>query len=165
MNNPLKSLAVSTALIAAFSFTAASSVLAADSVKGEKIFKRCVGCHAVGPDAKKKVGPQLNGLLGRAAGVVANYKYGTGIIEARGEVGEDSDNDGYLDTPEGFAGLVWNEDNLFEYLDDPQKYIADYTKNPKARVKMRAFLKKEDQRKDVIAYLKTIGLDGNPIAQ
>ena len=34
---------------------------------GALIFKRCMACHAVGPDAKNGVGPVLNGVVGRAA--------------------------------------------------------------------------------------------------
>lgn len=165
MNNPLKTFAMSTLLAAAFSLTVASTVSAADPVKGEKVFKRCKACHSVGPDAKNKVGPQLNGIVGRAAGVAVDYKYGTGLIEARGEIGEDGDGDGYLDVAEGSTGLVWNEETLFGYLENPKGYIQEYTGNEKARVKMTLKLKKEDQRKDVIAYLKTIGLDGNPAAE
>lgn len=165
MNNPLKTLAVSTLLASAMALTATSGASAGDAVAGEKVFKRCKACHTVGPDAKNKIGPTLNGIVGRAAGVSVGYKYGTGLVEARGDIGEDADGDGYLDAPEGFAGLVWNEETLFGYLEDPKKYIRGHTGNAKAKVKMALKLKKEDQRKDVIAYLKTIGLDGNPAAE
>lgn len=160
MFNPLKIFAMSAILTSALAFSATSDAFAGDAVKGEKVFKRCKACHAVGPEAKNKLGPQLNGTVGRAAGVVVGYKYGTGIIEGRGEVGDDADGDGYLDAPEGFAGLTWSEENLFEYLENPKKFLVKFTGNNKAKARMTANLKKEDQRKDVIAYLKTIGLDG-----
>ena len=36
---------------------------------GELVFrKQCSGCHMVGPDAKHRVGPHLNGIFGRKAG-------------------------------------------------------------------------------------------------
>lgn len=165
MNNPLKTLAASALFASAMALTVTSGASAGDAVAGEKVFKRCKACHEVGPEAKNRVGPQLNGIVGRAAGNVVGYKYGTGIIEARGEIGEDTDGDGYLDTAEGFSGLVWSEENLLGYLENPKQFIIDYTKNDKAKVKMALNLKKEDQRADVIAYLKTIGLDGNPATQ
>ena len=43
--------------------------------KGEKVYKKCKTCHAVGPEAKNKVGPQQNNLFGRVAGTAENYKY------------------------------------------------------------------------------------------
>src|SRR3546814_9912651 len=48
---------------------------AGDAASGEQVFKRCTACHAVGEDAKNKVGPQLNGVVGRAAGTVEGFKY------------------------------------------------------------------------------------------
>ncbi|MEP3232181.1 MAG: c-type cytochrome [Hyphomicrobiales bacterium] len=138
--------------------------VAADAVAGEKIFKRCKACHVVGPDAKNKNGPQLNGIVGRTAGISDGFKYGTGIIEARGEVGDDADGDGYLDVPEGSSGLVWTEEALLEYLINPKAYLIKVTGNKKAKARMALRLKKEDQRANVIAYLKTFGLDGNPAA-
>ena len=36
-----------------------------DVAAGEKVFAKCKACHAVGPGAKNKVGPELNGLIGR----------------------------------------------------------------------------------------------------
>ena len=36
-----------------------------DPGAGEKVFRKCQACHAVGPDAKSKTGPLLNGQGGR----------------------------------------------------------------------------------------------------
>src|SRR3546814_3620457 len=47
---------------------------AGDAASGEQVFKRCTACHAVGEDAKNKVGPQLTGVVGRAAGTVEGFK-------------------------------------------------------------------------------------------
>lgn len=164
MTISIKALGISTLLAAGFALTATSGASAADAVAGEKVFKRCKACHVVGPEAKNKNGPQLNGVVGRAAGIVDGFKYGTGIIEARGEVGEDADGDGYLDVPEGFSGLVWNEETLMGYLANPKAYLIEVTGNKKAKARMVLRLNKEEQRADVIAYLKTIGLDGNAAA-
>ncbi len=57
--------------------------------------------------------------------------------------------------------MVWTEDNIFEYLPDPSAFLKKYlTEKGKAdqatgSTKMVFKLANEQQRKDVIAYLKT----------
>lgn len=108
-----------------------------DAVKGEKVFKKCASCHMVGPEAKNKVGPALTDVMGRTAGTYADYKYGKSLVAA------------------GEAGLVWTDEEVFEYLADPKKYLRAKLEDKKAKSKMSFKLKKEADRKDVIAYLKT----------
>lgn len=114
-----------------------------DPAKGEQIFKQCMTCHRIGPDAKNAVGPVLTGVVGRATGTYPGFAY--------------SD----LNKHAGEAGLVWTEDNIFEYLPDPsaflKKYLTEKGKADKAAgsTKMVFKLANEQQRKDVIAYLKT----------
>ena len=108
-----------------------------DAANGEKIFKKCISCHMVGPEAANKVGPVLNDLIGRTAGTFEGYKYGKSIVAA------------------GEAGLVWTDDEIFEYLANPKKYLRAKLEDKKAKSKMSFRLKKEGDRKDVIAYLKT----------
>ncbi len=117
--------------------SAGASYAEGDAAKGEAVFKKCSSCHLIGPDATNKVGPALTGIMGRTAGTVEGYKYGKDIVAA------------------GEAGLVWTEEEVFDYLKDPKKYLRAKLDNKKAKSKMSFKLKKEDQRKDVIAYLKT----------
>jgi hypothetical protein len=42
---------------------------------GATSFKKCAPCHVVGPTAKNKVDPLLNGLDGRESGSVAGCNY------------------------------------------------------------------------------------------
>jgi cytochrome c len=96
---------------------------------GEDVFKKCRACHDVGPDAKNKVGPILNNIIGRKAGAVEGFNYSEANKEA------------------GSKGLVWTEDVLFKYLQNPLTFMP--------RTKMAfAGLKDEQDRKDVIEYLK-----------
>ena len=37
---------------------------AGDAAKGEKLFRQCAACHAVGAGAKHKLGPELNNIVG-----------------------------------------------------------------------------------------------------
>ncbi len=49
---------------------------AQDAEAGKKLFTKCAPCHAIGPGAKNKVGPELNGTrwpqgrLGRRASTI-----------------------------------------------------------------------------------------------
>lgn len=133
-------------------FMAASSISAhaldgGDAANGEKIFKKCSSCHMVGEGAKNKVGPILTGVMGRAAGSVEDYKYGASLLAA------------------GEAGLVWTPEEMSEYLIDPKKYLRTKLDDKKAKSKMAFKLKKEDERADVIAYLKTFSPEAEAEAE
>lgn len=52
-----------------------STASAQDVAAGEISFSRCLGCHAVGMDARNKIGPELNGIEGRKCGAVDGYIY------------------------------------------------------------------------------------------
>jgi cytochrome c len=95
---------------------------------GEDVFKKCRACHDVGEGARNKVGPQLNGIIGRKSGTVEGFAYSDPNKEA------------------GAKGLVWTTDEMFKYLENPQAYM------PKNRMAF-AGLKDEQDRRDVIAYL------------
>lgn len=97
---------------------------------GADIFKKkCGACHEVGPAAQKKVGPILNDIINRHAGAVAGYNYSPANKEA------------------GAKGLVWSEDTLFKYLADPRAFLP-------GTIMAFAGLKDEQDRRDIIAYLK-----------
>jgi cytochrome c len=102
---------------------------AQDAAKGETIFKKCQICHEVGPTAKVKVGPILNDVIGRQAGTLPGFAYSPAMKEA------------------GEKGITWTDENLAKYLENPRDFVP---KNKMAFVG----LKKEDERADVLAYLK-----------
>ena len=101
-----------------------------DAAKGEKVFNKCKACHAVGDDAKNKVGPVLNGIVGAAAGQNPDFKYSDALMAMAGE------------------GLVWDEESLEAFLKKPK----DFMKGTKMTF---AGLRKDDEVEDVIAYLAT----------
>jgi cytochrome c len=74
-----------------------------DAKKGANLFKtRCAQCHTLKAGEGNKIGPELHGLFGRQSGQVAGFSY----TDANKE-----------------KGVVWKEDTLFEYLENPKKYI------------------------------------------
>lgn len=103
-----------------------STALAAD---GEAVFKKCKACHTL-EAGKHRVGPSLAGVVGRKAGTAEGYNRYKGLKD---------------------ADWVWTEDELMAYLEDPTKFTKDKSGQRSA---MGFKLKKEDERKAVIEYLK-----------
>ena len=114
-------------LIAATITMAGVGVAAAqDLAAGATAYKKCAACHDVGPTAKNKVGPVLNGLDGRKSGTVAGYNYS--------EANKSS-------------GITWNEASFVEYIKDPKAKI------PGTKM-VFAGIKNEADAKALWAYLK-----------
>lgn len=120
-----------TTAIIAVGLGLASPAMAQDATAGASIFKKCMVCHVVDKPTNK-IGPTLNGVVGRTAGTVADFqaKYSKAMKDA------------------GAGGLVWDEANLAEYITDPKKKVP-------GNKMVFPGLKKEQEVKDVIAYLKT----------
>jgi cytochrome c2 len=54
---------------------------AQDAAAGEKVFAKCKACHVADED-KNKIGPSLNGVIGRTAGTHPGFKYSKPMTEA-----------------------------------------------------------------------------------
>ena len=132
-------LSVLTLIVAAVALPGAA--LAQDADKGEQVFKQCMTCHRIGPDAKNLIGPVLTGVIGRQSGTAPGFAY-SALNKAAGE-----------------NGLVWTDDLIMQYLPDPnaflKKFLTDKGKPELATgsTKMTFHLSDEQQRKDVIAYI------------
>lgn len=117
-------------LIAAAAVAASASVALADgdATKGAQVFKKnCMACHSA-TDAKPKVGPSLQGIVGRPVASVAEFKYSDGMKTFG-------------------AGKTWTEEELTAYLPNPKDLVPG--------TKM-AFvgLKSPQDIADLVAYLK-----------
>ena len=119
---------VAVALAAALALASGSAMAAGDAAKGKKVFKKCKACHTVNKGGKNRVGPNLFGIVGAKAGSVQGYRYSKAM---KG------------------SGLTWDEATLDKFLKKPKKLVK--------KTKMRfPGLKKDSQRADIIAYLKTL---------
>ncbi len=110
----------------------AGSAAAQDAAAGEKVFNKCKVCHQIGENAKNMVGPALNGVVGRKAGVYPGYNY------------SDANKN---------SGLTWDEATLKVYLKNPRAKV------PGTKMTFPG-LSDDDDIANVIAYLKQFGPDG-----
>jgi cytochrome c len=96
-----------------------------DPANGKAVFNQCASCHAKEAGVNN-VGPTLHGIIGRRAGEVAAFKYSAANKT---------------------SGLVWTEQELYAYLENPQKTVPGtymtYTgvKDPQKRADVIAFLR------------------------
>lgn len=107
--------------------------LAQDVKRGEQVFNMCLPCHAVGPDAPNKIGPELNGLDGRHAGTAPNFSY------------SDANKN---------SGIVWGAATFKQYIGNPAAMIPG-TKMPFAGIK------NQQEINDLWAYLSQFDAAGN----
>ncbi len=97
-----------------------------DATKGANVFVQCKTCH-VAEKGVNRVGPSLWAVVGRHSGSIEGFKYSPANKN---------------------SGIVWTEEELFTYLEHPQKTIP-------GTYMSFAGLKSPQDRADVIAYLKT----------
>src|SRR6187455_696967 len=120
------------ALIVIASTAVTSSALAQDVAAGKTSFNKCLACHAIGENAKNKVGPELNGLDGRKSGTAEGYNY------------SDANKN---------SGITWNKDVFLEYIKDPKAKI------PGTKM-VFAGIKNENEANNLWAYLASFNKDG-----
>lgn len=99
--------------------------LTGDAAKGATVFLQCKACHVI-EQGQNRVGPSLHAIVGRTAGQVPGFAYSAANKS---------------------SGLVWTEDTLYEYLEDPRAKV------PGTKM-VFAGLKAPQDRADVIAYLR-----------
>lgn len=122
-----------TILVSALALAASSGIaLAGDPAAGQTVFKKCMACHAIGENAKNKVGPELNGLDGRHSGEAPGYNYSAANKN---------------------SGITWNEATFKEYIVNPREKI------PGTKMVFPG-IKSETDVDNLWAYLAQFGPDG-----
>ena len=104
---------------------ASGAAVSGDPVDGKEVFQQCATCHSTAVGVNK-VGPSLHGIIGRHSGIAPNFNYSTANKS---------------------SGIVWTEQNIYQYLNNPQKMVPGT---------YMTFTGVQDPQKraDVIAYLQ-----------
>jgi cytochrome c len=125
---------VSFAVFAGAIVSGADVAIAQDSAAGEVAFAKCQACHTVGVGATNKIGPELNGLDGRATGSAAGYQYSAALKN---------------------AGFTWDQASFTAFMQNPR------TKVPNNKMAF-AGMKDPSEIANLWAYLSQFKTDGSP---
>jgi cytochrome c len=115
-------------LVAALCGAAAGASAEGNAARGEALFRPCAACHMIGEGAIHRIGPHLNGLLGRGIGAAEGYDFSEAMVETGGDVG------------------AWSESALDTFLANPRAFV------PGTAMVFRGVPSAED-REDLIAFI------------
>ncbi len=104
----------------------ASSPEDAQLALGKKAYVKCKACHTLGEGERHRIGPNLHGVAGGKIASKDGFAYSKAFQA---------------------SDVIWTDENLNAYLERPKDFI------PGNRMTF-AGIKKEDERKAVIAYIK-----------
>jgi cytochrome c len=104
---------------------ASGAAVSGDPLSGKAVFAQCMTCHSA-KAGENKVGPSLHGIIGRHSGMIPGFHYSTANKN---------------------SGIVWTEQELYKYLENPQKTIP-------GTYMTYTGVKDPQKRADVIAYLQ-----------
>jgi len=113
----------------AFGACAGQAYAAGDAAAGEKVFAKCKACHVADAETNK-VGPYLKGVIGRNVASIEGYKYSEAMLEF------------------SKTHPQWTDELFLQYIENPKAMV------PKTKMVFPG-LKKEEDRADLLAYLKT----------
>ena len=107
----------------------------ADLAAGEAAFARCKACHTVTPGGANGIGPNLNGIVGRAVAGHAGFAYSDAMVAHK------------ADAP------AWDYDALDQFITNPGRVVAG--------TKMSfAGIRDTQTRVNLIAWLRSQGSGG-----
>lgn len=117
----------------------AQLLASADPVAGANSFKKCASCHSADPSSPNKVGPGLWNVVNRPVASHEGFSYSAGMKEfSKG------------------GSVVWDYDHLNHFLTAPKAYVSGTAMG-------FAGLKKDDERANVIAYLRSLSENPAPL--
>ena len=123
MNRPIiASLATAGLLL----MPAAALAAEGNSARGQHVFGACAACHSLEPN-RSLTGPSLAELWERRAGMLASFPRYSPALKS--------------------SGLVWNEETLDRWVEDPQHVVPGNTMTFRG-------IKDKQARTDLLAYLK-----------
>ena len=96
-----------------------------DVAHGEAVFRKCKSCHSIKQGGRNNIGPNLNNVMFRPVGTVADYKYSKALSS---------------------YGKEWSWEEMNGFLIKPAKWI-------KGNKMGFAGIKDEKERASVILYL------------
>ena len=95
---------------------------------GKKVYRKCKTCHTVNEGERHRVGPNLFGVMGNRIALKDGFAYSKASKASE---------------------IIWTDENLDAFLKRPKDFL------PGNRMTFVG-LKKEDERKAVIAYLHSV---------
>lgn len=104
----------------------ADAAPANEAVRGKMLFLKCSACHSISAQAPVKIGPHLQGIVGRKAVAVAKFNYSPAMKKAK---------------------VTWNEATLDKWLQRPSSVVPGTSM-------VFAGMPKSEDRRALIAYLK-----------
>ncbi|MGF9565220.1 cytochrome c family protein [Neorhizobium sp. JUb45] len=117
----------------------AQLLASADAKAGETVFKKCQSCHDATKGGPNKVGPNLFGLVNRPIATHEGFSY-SAAMKDYSKGGEEK----------------WTYDHLSHFLTAPKAYIAGTAMG-------FAGIKKDEERANLIAYLRTLADTPEPL--
>jgi len=117
----------------------ATLLASADAARGETTFKKCTSCHTGESGGPNKVGPNLFDVVNRPIASHAGFSYSAGM----------------KDFSKG-GTEKWDYDHLSYFIEAPKKHVPGTAMG-------FAGIKKETERADLIAYLRTLSANPAPL--
>jgi cytochrome c len=113
---------------AMFAVATTATAQAPGSKRGELLFLQCRACHSLTAAAEGKIGPPLQGFLGRGAAAVPGFQYSPALAG---------------------SALTWDEPTLDRWLAQPSAVVPGTTM-------VFAGMAMPEDRQQLIAYLKRV---------
>lgn len=113
----------------------ASLLASADAAAGNKIARKCVGCHTLKKDGAAKIGPNLWNIVGAAKARSAGFGYSSAMRSKGGK---------------------WTYEDLSAFLESPRAYL-------KGTKMSFAGVKKARDRANLIAFLRSLSASPAPL--